>query len=149
MQSQFDVSSITSTHPTTENEPTSNVVALLERILQVQQETLEHLRTTAAAQDPVARWRSLLAKWTEEYPDLPHGCQQALPILERVYGAIVAGLVEELEQSGDDGLDNDFTLQEFLDRYGMRLGQLGNIVNLVGPLAEASAQSESSNRKNR
>jgi hypothetical protein len=35
-------------------------------------------------------------------------------------------------------------LQDFLDRYGLRLGQLGNILNLVAPLAEAGPQSESS-----
>ena len=34
-----------------------------------------------------------------------------------------------------------------LDRYGIRLGQLGNILNLVGPLAEASAQKESSSEQ--
>ena len=38
------------------------------------------------------------------------------------------------------GLDTDFALQDFLDRYGMRLGQLGTIINLVAPLAEAGAQ---------
>jgi hypothetical protein len=35
-------------------------------------------------------------------------------------------------------------LQDFLDRYGMRLAQLGTILNLVGPLAEAGNQSEAS-----
>ena len=58
--------------------------------------------------------------------------------------AIIAALVEELRENGDDALDNDFSLRDFLDRFGMRLGQLGNIINLVGPLAEASSQSESS-----
>ena len=39
-------------------------------------------------------------------------------------------------------IDNDFALQEFLDRYGMRLAQLGTILNLVAPLAECSTQGE-------
>ena len=60
------------------------------------------------------------------------------------YGSIIASLVEELRQSGEEALENEFALQDFLDRYGMRLGQLGNILNLVGPLAEASQQSEPS-----
>jgi hypothetical protein len=35
-------------------------------------------------------------------------------------------------------------VQEFLDRYGMRLAQLGTILNLVAPLAEAGpSQGES------
>ena len=56
-----------------------------------------------------------------------------------------AALVDELHQNGSDALDSEFALQDFLDRYGMRLGQIGNILNLVAPLAEAAGtQSESS-----
>jgi hypothetical protein len=35
-----------------------------------------------------------------------------------------------------DAIDNEFTLGEFLDRYGMKLNQLGTILNMVTPLAE-------------
>ena len=110
----------------------------------IQQDQLAHLRNTAAAQDAGARWRALVARWREEFPDLPEGCKQAMPVLEKAYGALVAQLVEELRDQGPDALDTDFALQDFLDRYGMRLGQLGNILNLVGPLAEAGSQNESS-----
>jgi hypothetical protein len=53
---------------------------------------------------------------------------------------LISSLVEELRREGEDALDNDFALQDFLDRYGMRLGQLGNILNLVAPLAESANQ---------
>ena len=33
-------------------------------------------------------------------------------------------------------------MQEFLDRYGMRLAQLGTILNLVGPLADVTPGGE-------
>ena len=39
---------------------------------------------------------------------------------------------------GTDELDNEFALGEFLDRYGIRLGLLGNILGQLGPLAEAA-----------
>jgi hypothetical protein len=120
------------------------MVNLLQQILDVQQKQLSQLQATAAAQDQAARWRTLLARWREEFPDLPGSCKNALPILERAYGAIIAQLVEELRDN-DDALDAEFALQDFLDRYGMRLGQLGNILNLVGPLADAAnSQNESS-----
>ena len=48
-----------------------------------------------------------------------------------------------LEAEHETTLDTDFALQEFLDKYGMRLAQLGTILNLVAPLAEASQQGES------
>jgi hypothetical protein len=114
------------------------------QILEVQRQILAQLQATAAAQDATIRWRSLLARWNEEFPHLPKACRQALPILERAYGNIISDLVDELHQNEEEGMANDFALQDFLDRYGIRLGQLGNILNLVGPLAEASAQKESS-----
>jgi hypothetical protein len=143
MQSQFDVTSLpTAVAPA--SQPPTELTDLLRQILEVQREQLAQLRATAAAHDAGARWRSLIARWRHEFPELPGACKQALPVLERAYGAIIAALVEELRNNGDDALDNDFSLQDFLDRYGMRLGQLGNILNLVGPLAEAGSQSESS-----
>jgi hypothetical protein len=65
-----------------------------------------------------------------------------VPILERSYGKLIEELTEFLSQGGD-ALDTEFGLQEFLDRYGMRLAQLGTILNLVAPLAETGSPSES------
>jgi hypothetical protein len=145
MQSQFDVTSYV---PPTQTKPMDNsnadVAELLRQILEVQRDQLNQLKQTAATQDAMARWRALMARWREDFPELPEGCRKALPILEKAYGSIVAQMVEELRDNGSDSLDTDFAMQEFLDRYGMRLGQLGNILNLVGPLAEAGSQNESS-----
>jgi hypothetical protein len=145
MQS-FDISSVPPTPSgPTPAEPAALPVQLLQQILEVQREQLAQLRATAAANDHSARWRALVTRWRQEFPDLHETCRQALPILERAYGAIIAALAEELRQNGDDALESDFAMQDFVDRYGMRLGQLGHILNLVTPLAESGGtQSESS-----
>jgi hypothetical protein len=101
----------------------------------VQREQLAQQRAAAAAHDMTARWRAFLTRWQNEFPDLSEGCRRAIPLLERSYGQMISDLTERL--SDEDALDNDFALQEFLDRYGMRLAQLGTILNLVAPLAEA------------
>ena len=123
--------------------PPSETVDLLRQILDVQREQLEHLRASTAAHDSGSRWRAFLARWQEAFPDLSTACRTALPILERSYGGLIAELTDHLCQNGSDALDTDFALQEFLDRYGMRLAQLGTILNLVAPLAEAGPQGES------
>ena len=83
-----------------------------------------------------------MARWRDEFPDLSDGCRRAMPHLERCYGQMITDLTERI--GDEDSLDNDFAVQEFLDRYGMRLAQLGTILNLVAPLAEAgAAQNES------
>ncbi len=146
---QFDINALNAkpASPSQSGQPLEQTNQLLQEMLEVQRQILSQLQAAAAAQDASARWRSLLARWNEEFPHLPRACRQALPILERAYGAIVSDLVDELQQNEEEGMANDFALQDFLDRYGIRLGQLGNILNLVGPLAEASAQKESSSEQ--
>jgi len=145
MNFQIDVTST----PAVPAEPPPNppatppeVVELLRQMLEVQREQLALQRAAAAAHDMTARWRAFLTRWQNEFPDLSEGCKRAVPLLERAYGQMIADLTERL--SDEDALDNDFALQEFLDRYGMRLAQLGTILNLVAPLAEAgNSQGES------
>ncbi len=118
-------------------------VDLLRQILEVQREQLAYQRAAAAAHDMAARWRAYLARWQQEFPGLSEGCRKAMPHLERCYGQLIHDLTDRLNDE-DNALDNDFALQEFLDRYGMRLAQLGTILNLVAPLAEAGAPGEAS-----
>ena len=122
--------------------PSSEAVDLLRQLLDVQREQLVLQRAAAAAHDNTARWKAFLARWQQEFPDLGEGCRKALPLLERTYGRLITELTARLGDE-DDALENDFGLQEFLDRYGMRLAQLGTILNLVAPLAEAGSQNES------
>lgn len=113
------------------------VVDLLRQLVDAQREQLQCLKAIAAAHDSMARWRAFVSRWQDQFPELSPSCRKVLPILEQTYGRLITDLTEHLAANGDDPLDNDFSLQEFLDRYGMRLGQLGTILNLVAPLAEA------------
>jgi hypothetical protein len=146
MNFQIDVSSALST-PAAESTPgpapaVHEVADLLRQILEVQREQLACLRAQAAAHDTTARWRAFLARWSAELPDLSEGCRKAMPLLERSYGHLIHELTTRLNEDAYD-LDNEFSLQEFLDRNGMRLAQLGTILNLVAPLGEAGPPSES------
>ena len=144
MQFQVDVFPTGSPAPAQPQPASDNETAnLLRQILDVQREQLTHLQAFSAAHDTSSRWRAFLARWREDFSDLPGACRQAIPVLERTYGKLIAELTEYLSQNGSDALDNDFALQEFLDRFGMRLAQLGTILNLVAPLAEAGSPSES------
>jgi len=137
---QFNVASFTPSATAAAPEVASTNTELLKQILEVQKQQLVHAQQVAAANDTGARWRALVGRWREQFPDLLDNCKEILPVLERAYGSIIVSLVEEIRQQGDDALDNEFALQDFLDRFGMRLGQLGNILNLVTPLAETAAQ---------
>jgi hypothetical protein len=116
---------------------------LLRQIVDIQREQLTHLQAFSAAHDTSSRWRAFLARWRDDFSDLPEACRQSVPILERTYGKLIAELTDHLCENGNEALDSDFALQDFLDRFGMRLAQLGTILNLVAPLADASSPSES------
>jgi len=88
--------------------------------------------------DLTARWRAFLSRWHEDFPHLADACRRALPVLERSFGDLVVDLTDFLRDSDNAALGNEFALGEFLDRYGMRVGQLGGIVSLVGLMAEAA-----------
>jgi hypothetical protein len=72
---------------------------------------------------------------------LPEACKHVLPALERAYIEMIAELTSRLRDE-DEPIDNEFALAEFLDRYGLRLGQLGALLSVVGPLAEVAAATE-------
>jgi hypothetical protein len=145
MESHFEVTPFTSAPADPPRvAPASETADLLRQILEIQREQLAFLRNSAAAHDSGSRWRSFLARWRKDFPDLSDSCREAIVVLERSYGALIAELVRQLRQDGSDALDTEFALQEFLDRYGMKLAQLGTILNLIAPLAEAASPNESS-----
>ena len=147
MQShQFDVTPYASApvEPQRDVVGSSETSELLRQMLEIQREQLALARATAAAHDTGARWRAFFARWRQDFPELAGSSKDALPILEKAYGAMMAEMVEQLRQEGTNALETDFALQEFLDKYGMRLAQLGTILNLVAPLAEAGTQGEAS-----
>ena len=110
---------------------------LLRQSVDLQREQVSLLKAQQAAQDNTARWRAFLARWAGEFPDAGGACKQALPTLERAYLALVRELTTKLKEVGDD-LDDEFVLGEFLDKYGIRLSQLGNILSQIGPVADAA-----------
>jgi hypothetical protein len=123
--------------------PANETIDLLRQLLQVQKEQLAYHKALLAAHDQGARWRAFVGRWQGEFPELAEGCKQALPHLERCYSQLINELTSKVHEE-DEPLDNEYRLQEFLDRFGMRLAQLGTILNLVGPLADAQSANESS-----
>ena len=117
---------------------------LLRQLLDAQRETVALLRAQLAAHDQGAKWRAFLARWAGEFPEVGGACKETLPALERTFLAVVRELTGRLKEVGDD-LDDEFVLGEFLDRFGIRVGQLGTIINQISPLADAAPPPASEN----
>ena len=113
---------------------------LLRQLVVVQQEQLSLLKAQQAQQanqDGGARWRAFLARWETEFPGIGAACRQVIPALERAYLTLVRDVTEKIIDD-PDALTDEFQLAEFLDRYGTRLGQMGNLMGQIAPLADAA-----------
>jgi hypothetical protein len=157
MQFQFDIASQAPTTPPAPPQPGEINAELLRQLLELQRDQFaqilqvqrEHLALAKnMAQDNNTRWRTLLSRWNKDLPELTNQCKQAYPALERAYVHMIASMVEEVTDKADDELDNEFTIQDFLDRYGMRIGQLGHMVHVIGSLAEAANQNDAATAAN-
>jgi hypothetical protein len=142
MTFQIVVSPTQQTDTPPKSDSGSETTELLRQLLEVQREQLNLQKAAAQAHDMGSRWRSYLNRWQQEFPELPDACKYALPILERSYGQMIADLAAHFREHGADALDSEFALGDFLDRYGMRLSQLGTILSLVAYIAEATASTQ-------
>lgn len=158
MQFQFDIAS--NAKPVAPPIPPGDVVAQLlnqmyqlmdmqreqfNQMLELQRAHLQHVR--AVSQEQIARWRHILGRWQEDQPELSSACKKAYPVLEKAYVKMALTLIEEMAEQGDDALDTDFAVQEFLDRYGMKMGQLSHILSIIGPMSEAAQQNEAAKQQ--
>src|SRR5260370_36307793 len=106
MHFQFDMSALTYPHLQPAQVTSSQTDDLMRQMLEVQKEQLANLRAFVSAHDGSARWRAFLARWREDFPELPDACRQAMPVLERSYGKLISELTENLSQDGNETLDN-------------------------------------------
>ena len=118
--------------------PMSEVTQLLKQLIGLQQQQVGLMKAQLANQDSSQRWKNFLSRWSEEFPNIGVACKQAAPLLERAYLTLLSELTERVNTAEGDELGNEFALGEFLDRFGIRLGQLSNILGQVGPLADAT-----------
>lgn len=120
---------------------TETPAELLRQLLEVQREQLGVLRAAVAqGEGNAARWQAFAARWREEFPDLGPALRAVLPSLERAYVRLLDEMAHHLKDEAANGLDDDFSLGEFLDRYAMRAGQIGAVLNVVGQMADASRE---------
>ena len=116
--------------------------SLLRELIDVQREQLAFMRAAYESQNSSSRWQAFFARHGEEFPFVGEGCVRAFPIIERAFLRLLDDVVRRLTDEDAESIEDEFSLSEFLDRYGMRLAQLGNVLNILGPLADAARTTE-------
>ncbi len=114
---------------------------LLRQLLDVQREQLG-LMQAASGENHSARWRNFFDRWHEEFPQMPASFREVLPTVERAYLRLMDDLACHLKDEASNGLEDDFSLNEFLDRFAGRISQIGAVLNVLGQMAEAGRPRE-------
>ena len=148
MQFQFDIASSIANQPPKPSVP-ETVPELLRQMLELQRQGFQQLLNLQAeqlnharglAQENLARWRNLLTKRKEDHPELGEFCKKAYPVMEKAFVQLLETMARDAADQGEDGLDSEFAIQEFIDRYDMKVGQLSHLLGIIGPLSEAAHQ---------
>ena len=114
---------------------------LLRQLLEVQREQLGLMRAVHTESGNIARWKNFFSRWQEEFGHLPGALRGTLGKVEHAYLRLMDDVTQHLsDEDGDIG--DDFSLNEFLDRYAMRAAQLGSLLNMLGQMVEAARTEE-------
>lgn len=123
------------------------VVSLLHQLAQGQERQNKLLEEILKQTNLVHRQRQYeLAQWKQAHPELARGCKRAAETLSRVQNEFLRTLTDEVADSGEDLLDGEFLLQEFVDRFGPRLAHLNGVLQVLSQLGNLPDTSGNASR---
>lgn len=103
---------------------------------QAQNNLLQRLATTLTEGQTLRNQQ--LQAWQQANPQIVAACQSAVPILSEIQSKFLADLTEELNSSGEQILDNQYSFNEFVDRFGQRLAHLNAMFQVVTQFGAAT-----------
>jgi hypothetical protein len=117
-------------------ELTRQIHEMHRQMLEIQRQQLDLLRENPQLiRDPRARQVAELERWQQSHEQVVESCRHALGRLEPVHATLMRELTEYVDENHENLLDGDFTLSDFVDRFGPRLAHLNTILAVLRPLA--------------
>lgn len=111
--------------------------------LELQKHQFELVRETVQfSREQRARHSSELEKWQASHEHVIDQCKTALGQLEQVHSALLNDLTNYVDENLDNLLDLDFSLSDFVDRFGPRLAHVNTMLAVLRPLAAANKKTE-------
>lgn len=108
------------------------------QMLEMQRQQLELIReTTQVARDQRARQGADLERWQQSHAPLLDTCKATLGHLEQVHASLLGEMAEYVEENHELLMEGDFTLSDFVDKFGPRLAHLNTMLAVLRPLAAA------------
>ncbi len=139
--------------PTNLNDP----ITLFQILINLQTQTLELQRQSLDMQrqqlelsreivqvgrEQRARQGAELERWQASHEDVIDSCRETLTRLEQVHAALMGDMANYVEDNHENLLEGDFSLSDFVDRFGPRLAHLNTMLAVLRPLAAAQRKAE-------
>ncbi len=114
------------------------------QMLEMQRQQLEISRELIQVnREQRARQGAELERWQAGHEPLLDTCRETLSKLEQVHSSLMGELANYVEDNHENLLEGDFSLSDFVDRFGPRLAHLNTMLAVLRPLAAANRKSES------
>jgi hypothetical protein len=115
----------------------------LRQILDVQRQQLELTREIVQVnREQRARQSAELERWQVGHGDVIDACRDTLGRLEQVHASLMGELASYVEEHHENLMEGDFSLSDFVDRFGPRLAHLNTMLAVLRPLAQATRKPE-------
>jgi len=89
-----------------------------------------------------ARQGAELERWQVGHEHVIDSCRETLGRLEQVHASLMGELAIYVEDNHDNLMEGDFSLSDFVDRFGPRLAHLNTMLAVLRPLAAAKTKTE-------
>jgi hypothetical protein len=112
-------------------------------LVEMQKQQLELTRETVQmARDQRQRQGNELERWHQAHDGGLEACKMALGQLEQVHASLMREMTGYVDENHDNLLDGDFSLSDFVDRFGPRLAHLNTMLAVLRPLAAGAKKEE-------
>jgi hypothetical protein len=114
------------------------------QMLDLQRQQLEISRELIQVnREQRARQGSELERWQAGHEAILDTCKETLGKLEQVHASLMGDLANYVEENHENLLEGDFSLSDFVDRFGPRLAHINTMLAVLRPLAAANRKTES------
>ena len=121
----------------------SQTIEMLRQMGDLQKAQLELLQeNTAFARDQRQRQGGELEKWQQSHGEILDDCKESLGKLETVHAAVMRDMAEYVAENYENLVEGDFSLSDFVDKFGPKLAHLNTIMSILRPLAAAAKKPE-------
>ena len=83
-----------------------------------------------------------LERWQAGHEHVLDSCRETLTRLEQVHASLMGELANYVEDNHENLMEGDFSLSDFVDRFGPRWAHLNTMLAVLRPLAAAKNKTE-------